>query len=88
MRKKFIFLNICCIVLIMTGCEKAEKAIQGIEKGKEFIGTAEKKVAETMKEAESGIGEIFGSETAQSGDKKSGQQESKEGTGEENEEKD
>ncbi len=77
MKTKYIFL-MCCIVLIMTGCENYDKAVQGIEKGREFIGNAEKKVAETRKEAEKSMGNILGKETAKSDDNKSDKQEHKE----------
>ena len=78
MRKTYILI-ICCIVLIMAGCENYDKAIQGIEKGREFIGNTEKKVAETKKEAEKSIGKIVGKETAKSDDNKSDEQEHKGG---------
>jgi hypothetical protein len=87
MRKTYIFLNICCIVLITAGCENYDKAIQGIEKGREYIGNAEKKVAETRKEAEKNMGEILVKETAKSDNEKS-EQESKEGRREKDKEKD
>jgi len=76
MKKTYIFL-MCCIVLIMAGCENYDKAIQGIEKGKEFIGNTEKKVAETKKEAENSMGKLLGKETAKSDDNKSDEQEYK-----------
>ena len=88
MRKTYIVLNICCIVLIMAGCENYDKAVQGIEKGREFIGNAEKKVTETRKEAEKSMGKILGKETAKSDDKKSDEQERKEGRREKDKEED
>ena len=78
MRKTYIFLNICSIALIMAGCENYDKAIQGIEKGREFMGNAEKKVTETRKEAEKSVEKILGKETAKSDIKKSDEQETKE----------
>jgi hypothetical protein len=87
MKTTYIFL-MCCIVLIMTGCENYDKAIQGIEKGREFIGNAEKKVTETRKEAEKRMGKILGKETAKSDDNKSDEQESKGGEREKDKEKD
>ncbi len=79
MKKKFIFLTICWVVLLMAGCENYDKAIQGIEKGREFIGNTEKKVAETRKEAEKSLGIILGKETVKSDNRKSEEQERKEG---------
>jgi hypothetical protein len=76
MKKTYIFL-MYCIFLIMAGCENYDKAIQGIEKGREFIGNAEKKVAETSKEAEKSMGKILGKETAKSDDNKSDEEEDK-----------
>jgi hypothetical protein len=72
----------------MAGCENYDKAIQGIEKGREFIGNAEKKVAETRKEGEKSMEKILGKETATSDDKKSDEQESKGGRREKDKEKD
>ena len=71
----------------MAGCENYDKAIQGIEKGREFIGNAEKKVTETRKEAEKSMGKILGKETAKSDDKKSDEQERKEGRREKDKER-
>ena len=87
MKKTYIF-QMCCIVLIMAGCENYDKAIQGIEKGREFIGNAEKKVAETSKEAEKSMGKILGKETAKSDDNKSDEQEDKGERREKDKEKD
>ena len=77
LRRTYIFLTICCIVLIMAGCENYDKAIQGIEKGRELIGNAEKKVAETRQEAEKSMVKILGKETAKSDNKKADEQERK-----------
>jgi hypothetical protein len=86
MKKKYIFPTICWVVLLMAGCENYDKAIQGIEKGREFIGNSEKKVAETRKEAEKSLGIILGKETVKSDNNKSEEQERKEGKrGKENE---
>jgi exonuclease VII small subunit len=55
----------------MAGCENYEKAIQGIEKGREFIVDVEKKVVETRKEAEKNVANILGKDTAKSDDNRS-----------------
>ncbi len=72
----------------MAGCENYDKAIQGIEKGRAFIGNAEKKVAETRKEAEKSMENILGKETAKADDKKADEQERKGGRTEKDKEKD
>ena len=57
---------ICILCLTMAGCENYDKAIQGIEKGKEFVDTAAKKVTETREDAERSIGKVLGKDTGKS----------------------
>ena len=69
---------ICILVLMMAGCENYDKAIQGIEKGKEFIDTAAKKVTETREGAEKSIGKVLGKDTGKSDAEKSESKENNE----------
>ena len=69
---------ICILVLTMAGCENYDKAIQGIEKSKEFIDTAAKKVTETRKGAEKSIGKVLGKDTGKSDADKSESKENNE----------
>ena len=71
MREIYTFLVICILALAIAKCGNYDRAIQGIEKGKEFIGNAEKKVTETLEGAEKSIGKLLGKETAKSDEKKS-----------------
>ncbi len=63
MKKIYACLLICNLVLTIAGCENYDKAIQGIEKGKEFVDTAAKKVTETREGAEKSIGKVLGKDT-------------------------
>jgi hypothetical protein len=69
---------ICILVLTMAGCENYDKAKQGIEKGKEFIDTAAKKVTETREGAEKSIGKVLGKDTGKSDSDKSESKENNE----------
>lgn len=55
----------------MAGCENCDKVIQGIDKGREFVDTAAKKVTKTRNGAEKSIGKLFGKETGKSDEKNS-----------------
>ncbi len=63
MRAIHAYFIIWILVLAMTGCENYDKAIQGIDKGKEFVDTAAKKVTETREGAEKSIGKVLGKDT-------------------------
>ena len=65
------------LVLSIAGCENYDKAIQGIEKGKEFVDTAAKKVTET-RGAEKSIGKVLGKDTGKSDAEKSESKENNE----------
>jgi len=78
MRITYICFIACILTVTMAGCENYDKAIQGIEKGREFIGNAEKKVTETRKEAEKSVGRILGKDIAKSEEKKSDDKEGEE----------
>ena len=69
---------ICILVFTIVGCENYDKAIQGIEKSKEFVDTAAKKVTETREGAEKSIGKLLGKDTGQSDAKKSESKENNE----------
>jgi hypothetical protein len=69
---------ICILVFTIVGCENYDKAIQGIEKSKEFVDTAAKKVTETREGAEKSIGKLLGKDTRQSDEKKSESKENNE----------
>jgi hypothetical protein len=69
---------ICILVLTMAGCENYDKAIQGIEKGREFIDTAAKKVTETREGAEKSIGKVLGKDPGKSDAEKSESKENNE----------
>jgi len=71
MRKIHICFIVYILVLTMAGCENYDKAIQGIDKGREFVDTAAKKMTETRKGAEKSIGKLFGKETGKSDEKNS-----------------
>ncbi len=71
MRNIYARLIICILVLMMAGCENCDKAIQGIEKSREFIDTAAKKVTETREGAEKSIGKVLGKDTGKSDAEKS-----------------
>ena len=71
MMKLSVYTVLLIVILAITACENYDKAKQGIQKGVEFVGNAEKKVAETREGAEKSIGKILGKETAKSNDKKS-----------------
>ncbi len=88
MRKIYTCFIICILVLMMAGCENYDKAIQGIEKGKEFVDTAAKKVTETREGAEKSIGKVLGKDTGKSDADKSENKESKESNENKTEEKD
>ena len=66
MRKISACYIICILGLTMAGCENYDRAIQGIEKSKEFVDTAAKKVTETREGAERSIGKVFGKDTGKS----------------------
>jgi hypothetical protein len=85
MRNIYTCLLICILFFTIAGCDNYDKAIQGIEKGKEFVDTAAKKVTETREGAEKSIGKILSKDTGQSDAKKS---ESKENNENKNKEKD
>ena len=68
---------ICILFFAMVGCENYDKAIQGIEKGKEFVDTAAKKVTET-RGAEKSIGKVLGKDTGKSDAEKSESKENNE----------
>ena len=85
MRDIYTCLIICILVFTIGGCENYDKAIQGIEKGKEFVDTATKKVTATREGAEKSIGKLLGKDTGQSDAKKS---ESKENSESKKKEKD
>ena len=78
MRKIYSCLLICNLVLMMAGCDNYDKAMQGIEKGKEFIDTAAKKVTETRKGAEKSIEKVLGKDTGKSDAQKSESKENNE----------
>jgi len=71
MRKIYTCFIICILVLTMAGCENYDKAIQGIEKGRELVDTAAKKVTETREGAEKNIGKLLGKDTGKSDAEKS-----------------
>ena len=85
MRKIHACFIICILGLTMAGCENYDKAIQGIEKGKEFVDTATKKVTETQEGAEKSIRKVLGKDTGKSDAEKS---ESKENSENKKKEKD
>ncbi len=85
MRKIHICFIVYILILMIAGCENYDKAIQGIEKGKEFVETAAKKVTETREGAEKSIGKVLGKDTGKSDAEKS---ESKENNENEKKEKD
>ena len=85
MRKIYSCLLICILVFTIVGCENYDKAIQGIEKSKEFVDTAAKKVTETREGAEKSIGKVLGKDTGKPDAEKS---ESKENNENKNKEKD
>lgn len=78
MRKIHICSIVYILVLTIAGCENHDKAIQGIEKGKEFIDTAAKKVTETREGAEKSIGKVLGKDTGKSDADKSESKENNE----------
>jgi hypothetical protein len=78
MRKRYSCFIICILVLMMAGCENYDKAIQGIEKGKDFVDTAAKKVTETREGVEESIGKVIGKDTENSKAEKSESKESNE----------
>jgi hypothetical protein len=78
MRKIYTCFIICILVLTMAGCENYDKAIQGIEKGKEFVDTAAKKVTETREGAGKSIGNVLGKDTGKSDADKSESKENNE----------
>lgn len=78
MRKIYTCFIICILVLKMAGCENYDKAIKGIEKGKEFVDTAAKKVTETREGAEKTIGKVLGKDTGESDAEKSESKENNE----------
>ena len=71
MSKIYTCFIICILALTMAGCENYDKAIQGIEKGREFVDTAAKKVTETREGAEKSIGKLLGKDTGKSDAEKS-----------------
>jgi hypothetical protein len=78
MRNIYTCLIICILVFTIVGCENYDKAIQGIEKGKEFVDTAAKKVTETREGAEKSIGKVLGKDTGKSDAEKSESKENNE----------
>ncbi|NTU43750.1 MAG: hypothetical protein HGA78_12035 [Nitrospirales bacterium] len=60
MRKSLLLLMAPVLVFALVGCDKADKAIEGINKAKEFVDTTEKKVAEGKKEFDKTIEKIVG----------------------------
>lgn len=74
---------ICILVLTTAGCENYDKAIKGIEKGKEFVDTAAKKITETREGAEKSIGNLLGKDAGKSDAEKSESKESNENKTEE-----
>lgn len=78
MREIHACLIICILVLTMAGCENYDKAIQGIDKGREFVDIAAKKVTETRKGVEKSIGKLFGKDDGKSDEKKSNSKENSE----------
>lgn len=78
MRMIHICFIICILLLTMAGCENYDKAIQGLEKGKEFVDTAAKKVTETREGAEKSIGKVLGKDTGKSDADKSESKENNE----------
>jgi hypothetical protein len=78
MRKIYICFIVYILVLMMAGCENYDKAIQGIEKGKEFVDTAAKRVTETREGAEKSIGKLIVKDTGQSDAEKSESKENNE----------
>ena len=78
MRNIYTCLIICILVFTIVGCENYDKAIQGIEKGKEFVDTAAKKVTETREGAEKSIGKLLGKDTGKSDAEKSESKENNE----------
>ena len=78
MRKIYICFMVYILVLSIAGCENYDKAIQGIEKGKEFVDTAAKKVTETREGAEKSIGKVLGKDTGKSDAEKSESKENNE----------
>jgi hypothetical protein len=63
---------------MMAGFENYDEAIQGIEKGKEFVDTAAKKITETREGAEKSIGKVLGKDTGKSDAEKSESEEDNE----------
>lgn len=78
MRKIYVCFIICILLLMMAGCENYDKAIQGVEKGKEFVDTTAKKVKDTREGAEKSIGKLIGKDTRKSDAEKSENQENNE----------
>jgi len=78
MRKIYTCFIICILVLMMAGCENYDKAIQGIDKGKEFVDNAAKRVTETREGAEKSIGKVLGKDTGKSDTDKSESRENNE----------
>jgi len=78
MRKIYICFIVYILVLTIAGCENYDKAIQGIEKGKEFVDTAAKKVTETREGAGKSIGKVLGKDTGKSDAEKSESKENNE----------
>jgi len=74
----FILYILYILVLTMVGCENYDKAIQGLEKGKEFIDPAAKKVTETREGAEKSIGKVLGKDTGKADAEKSESKENNE----------
>jgi hypothetical protein len=78
MRNIYTCLTICILVFTIVGCENYDKAIQGIEKGKEFVDTAAKKVTETREGAEKSLGKVLGKDTGKPDAEKSESKENNE----------
>jgi hypothetical protein len=78
MRKIHACFIICILGLTMAGCENYDKAIQGIEKGREFVDSATKKVTETREGVEKSIGKVIGKYTGKSEAEKSESKENNE----------
>jgi hypothetical protein len=79
MKKSLAYLIIGILVFTVFGCENYDKATQGVEKVREFVGDTEKKVTETKEGAEKSIGKILGKDTGKSDAEKSESKENKEG---------